>query len=133
MALRILVVDDEAIVRETVASMLEHLQLEHKAVANAEEALEVIESYAPGVLIVDLVLPGPMDGLQLIQELMSRLPMLKIIATSGDTESESYFRALRLRGVVHQIEKPITIDNLADAISKATGIDVKDLGEDLIG
>ena len=87
----------------------------------------------PDIALVDLVLPGESDGLQVIGRIIDKYPSVKIIAMSGDNSSESYFRALRLRGVSHALPKPIALNDLASAISKVTGIEIEDLGDDLIG
>ena len=133
MALRVLIVDDEPLVRETVGAMLNELKIEAYAAEDATQAMMICDQRAPNIAIVDLVLPGPVDGIKLINDIIAKAPLCKIIATSGDPESESYFRALRLHGVVHQLPKPISLAALAKAISSATGINLEDLGEDLIG
>jgi len=133
MALRVLIVDDEPLVRETVAAMLAELKLEPYMAEDATQAMALCDQLAPNVAIIDLVLPGPVDGIKLINDMIAKVPLCKIIATSGDPESDSYFRALRLHGVVHQLPKPISMGALAKVISAATGIHLEDLGEDLIG
>lgn len=133
MALKVLVVDDEPLVRETLATMLDHLGLGYEMAENGDAALEILAVRKPDIILVDLVLPGGVDGLGVIATIQDKHPTAKIIAMSGDISSETYFRALRLRGVTHTIEKPISLETLSKAISVVTGLNIEDLGEDIIG
>jgi CheY-like chemotaxis protein len=132
-ALTAFLVEDEEVVRETITQMLEHLGLKVTSFSDGESALDKLTRELPDLALVDLVLPGKSDGLQVIGRIIDKYPTVKVIAMSGDNSSESYFRALRLRGVSHALPKPIALDDLAAAISKITGIDIEDLGDDLIG
>ena len=133
MALKAFLVEDEQVVRETVTQMLEHLGLKVQCFIDGESAIAGLTGELPDIALVDLVLPGESDGLQVIGRIVDKYPSVKIIAMSGDNSSESYFRALRLRGVSHALPKPIALNDLASAISKVTGIEIEDLGDDLIG
>lgn len=68
--LRVLVVDDEADIREFIAAIFESHGIEVKAVASAAEALAVLEPFRPDVLVSDIRMPGE-DGYQLIQQIRS--------------------------------------------------------------
>ena len=133
MALKVLVVDDEPLVRQALAAMLDHLGIVYEMVENGDLALEVLKLRKPDIALVDLVIPGQVDGLGVIATLVDKYPTAKVIAMSGDTASETYFRALRLRGVNQTISKPISLEDLSKAISAVTGLNIEDLGEDLIG
>ncbi len=63
--IRVLVVDDNPDVRELIAAVLERAQAEVATAASADEALEVIKSKRPDVLLCDLHMPG-IDGFELI-------------------------------------------------------------------
>ncbi len=79
---RILVVDDEVLVRNTVRMMLEH-RGHHVVVAECgQRGVEAIEAYAFDVVIVDIFMPG-MDGFQTIRILRRSAPKVAIIAMSG--------------------------------------------------
>lgn len=133
MALKILVVDDEPLVRETIATMLEHLGIGYEMAEDGDTALDAIKARKPDIALIDLVLPGSIDGLGLIATIMDNHPSTKIIAMSGDNSSDTYFRALRMRKVTHTLTKPIGLDDLSKAISAVTGLNIEDIGEDIIG
>ena len=133
MAVKVLVIEDSTQVRESVLMLLEHLGVVAAGAGDSEEALRVLPEFNPDVALVDLILPGELDGFQLIEKINELAPQVKIIVTSGDSKSETFFRALRSRGVAESLPKPISLDGLASAVAKVMGIAVEDLGEELIG
>ncbi len=84
---RILLVEDDPLVRTSVTAQLESLGYRTIAVANAAEALAVIDRGAPfDLLFTDVIMPGAMDGRQLADEAVRRRPGTKVLFTSGYTE-----------------------------------------------
>lgn len=84
-ALHILVVEDEPMVRQSTAYLLECLGHKVSEAANAEQALAVLEEQAVQVLLTDLNLPG-VSGARLALEARRRQPALGIVFASGDRE-----------------------------------------------
>ena len=69
MALEVLVVDDEADIRELVSGVLEDEGYAVRAAADSTAALDAIEERRPSRVLLDVWLPGsPLDGLQILQE-----------------------------------------------------------------
>lgn len=82
MAHRVLIVDDDAELRELLARAFERAGFVAETAGDGREGLAAALSRSPDVVITDLVMPGQ-DGLDLIAELLLRDPMAKIIAISG--------------------------------------------------
>jgi PAS domain S-box-containing protein len=84
----ILVVEDDALVRGSVITQLQNLGYKTLAAANAAEALAIADGGAPfDLLFTDVIMPGPMNGRQLAEEMAKRRAALKVLFTSGYTEN----------------------------------------------
>ncbi|WP_432813517.1 response regulator [Pantanalinema sp. GBBB05] len=94
--LRVLVVDDEADIREFITVVLESHGMSVKAVASAQAALEVLEPFHPDVLVCDLRMPGESgyDLIRQIRELEAKqgghLPATAITAYQNEDWEESH-------------------------------------------
>jgi signal transduction histidine kinase len=112
----ILIVEDDALVREYVVTQIKRLGYETFAARNAAEALETIE--APGridLLFTDVIMPGGMNGRQLATEALKRRPGLKVLYTSGYTENAIVHHG-RLDAGVLLLPKPYVSSDLARMI-----------------
>src|SRR5215471_17804535 len=80
----VLVVDDEADIRDIVAFSLEGEGFEVVQAANGSEALDVLRSQpAIALLFTDVVMPGPLDGFSLAHEAKKMRPDLRVVYASG--------------------------------------------------
>lgn len=79
---RVLLVEDQEMVRETLVMLIEMLDHPIVATETAEEALPLLDQQAFDVLIADLTLPG-MSGLDLLREAAKRQPKLRLVLSSG--------------------------------------------------
>ena len=79
---RILLIDDNTVVRRLLHDMLTAENYDVLAVGDGNAALEALRTYAVSAAVVDLYMPG-MDGLETIVELHRLYPGVKIIAMSG--------------------------------------------------
>jgi CheY-like chemotaxis protein len=83
---RILIVEDEMIVRLIGSDTLTDAGYEVVEAASADEALQILNRYNDvEVLFTDIRMPGSMDGLELARVVHERWPTVKILITSGDT------------------------------------------------
>ncbi|MDF2640541.1 MAG: response regulator [Novosphingobium lindaniclasticum] len=83
---RVLLVEDEDLIRLVGADALEEAGYEVIDAANAEAALEILNSASEfNVLFTDIKMPGSMDGIALARLVHERWPDIKILITSGDT------------------------------------------------
>src|SRR5690242_5645376 len=82
---RVVLVDDHAIVRRGLHSFLKafpDLEVVGEA-ASGEEALQQIERWMPDVVVMDLLLPGGMDGIEAIKRIRALLPNTRLIALTS--------------------------------------------------
>lgn len=117
--IRVLVVDDHAMVRRGLAAFLRakpDLQLVGEA-ANGGEAITLSERLQPDVVLMDLMLPG-MSGVEAIRAIRGRWPRIQVIALTSFGEKELVREALGA-GALSYLLKNVTAEDLADAIRSA--------------
>jgi two-component system nitrogen regulation response regulator NtrX len=123
MALEILVVDDEADIRELVAGVLEDEGYTVRSAADSTAALDAIEDRRPSLVLLDVWLQGSrLDGLQLLEQIKRRDPTLPVLMISGHGNLDTAVAAIR-EGAVDFIEKPFKADKLLHLVSRATETD----------
>jgi PAS domain S-box-containing protein len=109
----VLVVEDDALVRRYVVTQVESLGYITLEASNAAEALDVIGNAAAiDLLFTDVIMPGPMNGRQLVDEALKRRPLLKTLFTSGYTENAIVHHG-RLDSGVLLLAKPYRKSDLA--------------------
>jgi len=112
--MRILIVDDEAAVAETLADAV-RLQGHVPAVAHSgAEGLAAIEAAAPEAVFLDLVMPG-LSGVELLREIRQRHPELSIVVVTGRAAPLDLAEVRRL-GVTDIVEKPWALTQLDEAL-----------------
>jgi len=93
---RVLIVDDHAILREALRLLLEQAP-EVEVVgdaANGREALESVERLLPDVVLMDMVMPG-LNGIEATRQIRKRFPKTKVLILTGYMEDEQILAALR--------------------------------------
>ncbi len=124
--LRVLLVEDDPLVRSSVEQIISHLGCEVTAVPSGERAIEVVrKSLADGtapfdILVTDLAMPGQVDGVQLLQRVREFIPELPAVLSSGalHRKSEPYFRDADFQYV---LRKPYGRREMRDALTTAVG------------
>jgi len=114
---RILLIEDEAGVREGLTGILEILGYEVTAARTAEEALAVETPESFAAVLTDFILPG-MTGVDAIRRLRARCPRLCAILMSGYAPPDVIDSAVRA-GEFHLLQKPFDMDDLARTLSLA--------------
>ena len=119
---RILVMDDEALIRELLGRMLEKLGYESEPSENGTEAIEkykqAIESEKPyDAVILDLNVPGEMGGKETVGKIMEIDPDVKAIVTSGYSE-DSTSASLHEYGFKGILPKPFDFELLSEMMQK---------------
>jgi two-component system nitrogen regulation response regulator NtrX len=123
MALEVLVVDDEADIRELVAGVLEDEGYAVRSAADSSAALDAIDDRRPSLVLLDVWLQGSkMDGLQLLEQIKRRDPNLPVLMISGHGNLDTAVAAIR-EGAVDFIEKPFKADRLLHLVGRATETD----------
>ncbi|WP_121613417.1 response regulator transcription factor [Mesobacillus foraminis] len=117
--LKAVIFDDEYIVLQGLQKMIDWGKYGIELVGtatNGEEALTLFKTSLPDIVFTDIRMPG-MDGLQVIEKILSSSPDTACIVFSGFNEFEYVKKALKL-GVADYLEKPITIPLIEDAIKR---------------
>jgi len=115
----ILVVEDDALVRQYVVAQLKSLGYRVTSAADAREALSLLEKdMTIDILFTDVIMPGPMNGRRLADEALKRRPCLKVVFTSGYTEDGIVHQG-RLDAGVLLLSKPYRKSDLAKIIRQA--------------
>ena len=114
----ILIVDDEPNIRRMVGALLGAEGFEVRDAADAAEGLERAIELEPDLVLLDLMMPGPADGLQLLEKLRERYPDLPVVMMSGRAGLADAVKATRL-GAVNFLEKPLTPEGVLLALSGA--------------
>jgi PAS domain S-box-containing protein len=115
----VLVVEDDMLVRNYVMTQVGSLGYATLEAANATEALKIIEDGAHiDLLFTDVIMPGPMNGRQLVDEALRRRPQLKTLFTSGYTENAILHHGRLDEGVL-LLAKPYRKPELARMIRVA--------------
>ncbi|WP_407965023.1 sigma-54-dependent transcriptional regulator [Bartonella sp. C271] len=108
----ILIVDDEADIRELVAGILDDEGYETRVACNSDEALAQISERVPKLIFLDIWLQGSrLDGLALLDEIKVQYPSLPVIMISGHGNIETAVSAIK-RGAYDFIEKPFKASRL---------------------
>jgi len=114
---RVLVVDDHAAARESVADVLRHSGYEVVCLASAVEALPVLEKSSFDVVITDLQMPG-MDGLEFIRQIEQRQHGGQVLMITAHATISSAVEAMR-HGAFDYLEKPFDVAQLEQLVSQA--------------
>ena len=130
---RVLVVDDDPVVAESIAQYLAHIGYDAEFVTTPEQALAAIDDaerrggggagskdklpHPFSVLITDVAMPG-MSGLELLKEVRDRHPDIVSIVITGYGTIEAAVKAIRL-GAIDYLTKPLVDDELRIAVEKA--------------
>ncbi|MFB0546921.1 MAG: ATP-binding protein [Anaerolineae bacterium] len=115
---QILVVDDEEAVRYFLETILKDEGYQVLTAVGGEEALKKLEEASFDLAVVDLRMPGSIDGLQLMKEAGRVAPETAIIVLTAYASLESAIEAVR-QGAFDYITKPIEIDPLCLAVERA--------------
>ncbi|WP_265570759.1 sigma-54-dependent transcriptional regulator [Sphingomicrobium nitratireducens] len=123
MPLEVLVVDDEADIRELVSGVLEDEGYSVRTAGDSSGALDAIEQRRPQLALLDVWLQGSkLDGLQLLEEIKRRDATLPCIMISGHGNLDTAVAAVRA-GAVDFIEKPFEAEKLLHLVARATETD----------
>ncbi len=119
MASDILIVDDEADIRELISGILEDEGHRTRTAKDSDEAIASIELRRPSLVILDIWLQGSkLDGLEVLARVKRHHPELPIVIISGHGNIETAVTAIK-RGAYEYIEKPFKADRLVHVTARA--------------
>src|SRR5690348_3044274 len=112
MASDILIVDDEADIRELVAGILQDEGYETRTARDSDEAINAVRTRRPSLVFLDIWLQGSkLDGLQLLDIFKTEHPEMPVVMISGHGNIETAVAAIK-HGAYDFIEKPFKADRL---------------------
>jgi len=112
---KILVIDDEDIVRLSCSRTLVPEGYELKMAKNGPEGLKLLEEESFDLVLTDLKMPN-MDGIEVLANIKGKWPAIDVIIVTGYQTVETAVRAIKL-GAFDYIEKPFTPDTLIATVS----------------
>ena len=119
MANEILIVDDEADIRDLVAGILEDEGFTTRTARDSDQALSEISNRRPSLVFLDIWLQGSkLDGLQMLEQIKRDHPELPVVMISGHGNIETAVAAIK-RGAYDFIEKPFKADRLILVATRA--------------
>lgn len=113
----VLIVDDDAAMRDSLVCLFESAHLPCKAFASANEFLESFGSDQQGCLLLDVRMPG-MSGMELLEYLKAQDARLPVIVITGHGDVPLAVRAMK-RGAFDFIQKPYNSQDLLDRVQAA--------------
>jgi len=113
----ILIVDDEAGIRESLSSVLREDGYRVEAVASGEECLSFIQQKPVDLILLDVWLPG-MDGMETLRRLRESESCPMVVMISGHANIEAAVRSTKL-GAFDFVEKPLSLEKIGLVIKNA--------------
>jgi CheY-like chemotaxis protein len=129
---RLLIVDDEPLVRDALQRVLQLESMQVAVAADAESGLGQLERELPDLVIVDIIMPG-VDGVELIRRIRASYPALPVIAISGGgnfeiggyqpeaIRTQAYLAAAVKAGASAVMPKPFDLTELLEQIEELLG------------
>jgi two-component system nitrogen regulation response regulator NtrX len=112
-----MIVDDEPSILQSLGALLSDEGFEVQTASNGYEALKLIESESPDLVLLDIWMPG-LDGIDTLQEIKKDNPFIQVIIITGHGTIETAVKATKL-GAYDLIEKPLSIDKVIVSINNA--------------
>ena len=120
--LKILVVDDDPSTRLLLQKWLEKEGLDVETVANGTEAVDLIEKYYYDVVLTDLIMPGSLDGIDVLEAAMEKHDVrTEVILITAFASVENAVKAMR-KGAADYLQKPINHDELMLRLDKISSM-----------
>ena len=117
-AMKVAIVDDEQDMRQSISQWLALSGFNTETYPSAEDALKVVGTDWPGVVVTDIRMPG-MDGMSLLKRLMSQDSTLPVIMITGHGDVPMAVEAMRV-GAFDFLEKPFDPDQMTALAKRAT-------------
>jgi len=113
----VLIVDDEPSIVQSLSGLLSDEGYKISTAINGHEALKVIDSDSPDLVLLDIWMPG-LDGIETLKEIKKYNPHIQVIIITGHGTIETAVKATKL-GAFDLVEKPLSIDKIILTINNA--------------
>jgi DNA-binding NtrC family response regulator len=114
---RLLIIDDETFIRQTLKKICEEEGFEVITAGTAVKGLRIVEENTPEIIILDIYLPDT-NGIELLKTLKQNFPEVIVITITGKADIHSAVEAMKA-GAIDYLEKPIDFEKLKNILSKA--------------
>jgi CheY-like chemotaxis protein len=113
---KVLVADDERVIADTLAMILNQSGFEARAVYSSEKALEAVPIFKPDMLISDVIM-GELNGIDAAIQIRELLPNIKILLFSGQAATADLLEKARAQGYAFEIlAKPVHPQDLLNKL-----------------
>ncbi len=107
---RVLVIDDEAAIRDSLRMILEYEDYQFVGAASGQEALDVVKRERPDIVLLDIKMPG-MDGMEVLRKLRAIDEGLPVVMISGHGNTATAVEAIR-SGAIDFLDKPLSSERV---------------------
>jgi two-component system nitrogen regulation response regulator NtrX len=119
MSIDVLIVDDEADIRDLISDILKDEGFNAKSAANSTQVFKILQDKPPAAIILDIWLQGSeLDGLGILEIVKKRYPLMPVIIISGHGTIETAVNAIKM-GAYDYLEKPFNHDKLLILLKRA--------------
>jgi len=115
---KVLVVDDEQPFVDTTVNRLIKRNIEAVGVLSGEQALELMKKRLFDVVVLDIKMPGGMDGIEALREMKKIQPLAEVILLTGHASVETSIEGMRL-GAFDYLMKPVSLEDLMVKLAQA--------------
>ena len=115
---RVLVVDDETDFLETIVNRLQKRKVEATGVPSGEATIELMKEKLFDVVLLDIKMPGGMDGIEVLREIKKMQPLTEVILLTGHASVETSIEGLKL-GAFDYLIKPVKFEELLEKLAAA--------------
>ncbi len=114
----VLVVDDEEDFVETLVNRLKKRKIPTTGVLSGEEAIDLMKKREFDVVILDIKMPGGMDGIEALREIKKIQPLSEVLLLTGHASVETSIEGMKL-GAFDYVLKPIKLEELLPKLAEA--------------
>ena len=107
---RVLVIDDEAAIRDSLRMILEYEDYQFVGAASGQEALDIVRRERPDIVLLDIKMPG-MDGMEVLRKLRALDEGLPVVMISGHGTTATAVEAIR-SGAIDFLDKPLSSERV---------------------
>jgi len=122
----VLIVDDEEDFLDTLMNRLKKRGIDVAGCASGEQALELLKEKIFDVVILDIKMPGGMDGIETLREIKKIRPDAEVLLLTGHGSVETSVEGMK-EGAFDYLLKPVKLEKLLEKVAKA--LDKKDTEE----
>jgi DNA-binding NtrC family response regulator len=108
---RVLVVNDEVVFVERLVNRLRKRKLEAEGATSGDEALALVKEKHFDVVVLDIKMPGGLNGIGTLHEIRRIAPLIEVILVTGHASLETAIEAMKL-GVFDYMLKPVKLEQL---------------------